>query len=150
MAVVLDLLAKTLLDAPVGDVEQTVTSILKKSTHFQVIEQHPIYKTEHIRKISISYEQLPIILATVKFDSKVLPRHIMSEILAKKEGIGNILKKYQIVAHRKMIRTEITIDGKKITRDYEILNDDTVWFQIHEEMMLDHLSTCKNRRGIPS
>lgn len=145
MAVVLDLLAKTLLDAPVGDVEQTVASILKKSTHFQVIEQYPIYKTEHIRKISISSEQLPIILATVKFDSKVLPHHIMSEILAKKEGIGNILKKYQIIVHRKMIRTEITFDGKKITRDYEILNDDTVWFQIHEEMRLDHLSTCKNR-----
>lgn len=145
MAVVLDLLAKTLLDAPVGDVEQTVSSILKKPTHFQVIEQYPTYKTNFIRKISISYEQLPIILATVKFDSNVLPNHIMSEILAKKEGIGNILKKYQIIPHRKMIRTEITPDGKKIMRDYEILNDNAIWFQIHEEMRLDHLNTCKNR-----
>lgn len=145
MAVVLDLLSKALLDTPVGHVEQTVSEILKKPVQFRVIEQHPISETKYIRKIVISFEQFPIILATVKFDSKVLPNHIMSELVAKKEGIGNMLKKYQIIAHRKMIRTEITLDGKKITRDYEVLNDDIMWFQIHEEMRLDHLSACKNR-----
>lgn len=145
MAVALDLLAKTLLDAPVGYVEQTVSDILKKPVHFEVIEQYPTYKTNYIRKISISYEQLPIILATIKFDSDTLPSNIASEMLTKKKGIGNILKKHQIIAHRKMIKTQITLDGKKIVRDYEILNNNAIWFQIHEEIRLDHLSACKNR-----
>ncbi|HSD05497.1 MAG TPA: hypothetical protein VLB45_07105 [Nitrosopumilaceae archaeon] len=144
MAVVLDLLSKALLNTPVGHVEQTVSEILKKPVQFRVIEQHPISETEYIRKIVISSEQFPIILATVKFDSKILPKQIMSELLLKKEGIGKILYKYKIKVQRKMGNIEIAPDTKKITRDYEIVHDERIWFQIYEEIRLDHLSTCKN------
>lgn len=144
VAVVLDLLSKALLDAPVGYVEQTVSEILKKPVQFRVIEQHPISETEYIRKIAISSEQFPIILATVKFDSKTLPKQIMSDLLLKKEGIGKILYKHKIKVQRRMGSVEITLDMKKITRNYEIVHDDLIWFQIYEEMRLDYLSTCKN------
>lgn len=144
MAVVLDLLSKALLDAPVGYVEQTVSEILKKPVQFRVIEQHPISETKYIRKIVISFEQFPIILATVKFDSKILPKQIMSELLLKKEGIGKILYKHKINVQRKMGNIEISPDVKKITRDYEIIHDERIWFQIYEEIRLDHLSACKN------
>lgn len=144
MAVVLDLLSKALLDTPVGHVEKTVSEILKKPVQFRVIEQHPISETKYIRKIVISSEQFPIILATVKFDSKILPKQIMSELLLKKEGIGKILYKHKIKVQRKMGNIEIAPDTKKITRDYEIVHDERIWFQIYEEIRLDHLSTCKN------
>ena len=144
MAVVLDLLSKALLDTPVGHVEKTVSEILKKPVQFRVIEQHPISETKYIRKIVISSEQFPIILATVKFDSKILPKQIMSELLLKKEGIGKILYKHKIKVQRKMGNIEIAPDTKKITRDYEIVHDERIWFQIYEEIRLDHLSACKN------
>jgi chorismate-pyruvate lyase len=132
------------LNTPIGHVEQTVADILKRNVSFNVIEQTPIGQTEYLRKIIISADQFPIVSATVRFDSKIIPQHILEELLRKKEGIGTILQKYHIMAHRRSIVITISTDGKKITRDYEIVQDNSVWFQISEEIRLDLLYACQN------
>ena len=145
MAVSFDFLAKTLLDSPVGHVEQTVEEILKRPVRLDVIEQYLITGTIYNRKIVIAVGQVPIVRATVRFDSKNIPDFIMTELLQKKEGIGNILKKHNIVVQRNTLEINVEPDGKKITRDYEILYNNLIWFNITEEIRLDLLNTCQNR-----
>ncbi|MGQ0637964.1 MAG: hypothetical protein ACT4N1_01180 [Nitrososphaerota archaeon] len=144
MALTLDLLAKTLLDAPIGYVEHTLAEILKKPVHIDVVEQNSTSRTKYVRKVVISAGQFPIVSAVVKFDSKILPKSVMSDLLQKKEGIGNILRKNNISARRNVVSINFDPDGKKITRSYEILYNNSVWFQISEEIRLDLLSACQN------
>lgn len=146
----LELLAEAILNTPIGHMEQTVTDILKRDVHFTVIEQTPIGQTEYLRKIIISADQFPIVSAIVRFDSKTIPQYILTELLKKKEGIGTILQKHHIVAHRRAIVITISDDGKKITRNYEIIQNTSVWFKISEEIRLDLLYACQNRGTIPS
>lgn len=124
--------------------EQTVADILKRNISFNVIEQTPIGQTEYIRKVIIAADQFPIVSATVRFDSKTIPQYILSELLRKKEGIGTILQKYHVMAHRRSIVITVSTDGKKITRNYEIVQNTLVWFQISEEIRLDLLYACQN------
>ena len=145
MASTLDLLAKTLLDAPIGYVEQTLAEILKKPVRIDVIEQNSTSGTKYVRKAVISAAQFPIVSAVAKFDSKILPKSVMSDLLQKKEGVGNILRKNNISARRNAISINFDLNGKKITRGYEILHDDSIWFQIYEEIRLDLLSACQDR-----
>ena len=133
------------MNTPIGHVEQTVADILKRNVSFSVIEQTPIGQTEYLRKIVIAADQFPIVSATVQFDSKTIPPYMLDEILRKKEGIGTILQKYHIIAHRQSIVITISTDGKKITRDYELVQNETVWFRISEEIRLDFLYACQNR-----
>jgi chorismate-pyruvate lyase len=144
VAVALDFLAKTLLEAPVGHVEQTVKEILKRPVHLQVIGQDLVSGTKYHRKIVIASGQMPIVHAIVKFDSKNIPKLIMTELLEKKKGIGNILQKHCIDVHRDILKINVESDGKKLTRNYHILHDSVVWFDITEEIRLDFLNTCQN------
>jgi len=144
MASTLDLLAKTLLDAPIGYVEQTLAEILKKPVRIDVIEQNSTSGTKYVRKAVISAAQFPIVSAVAKFDSKILPKSVMSDLLQKKEGVGNILRKNNISARRNAISINFDLNGKKITRGYEILHDDSIWFQIYEEIRLDLMSACQD------
>lgn len=145
MAAALDLLAKTLLDAPIGYVEQTVGDIIKKPVRLEVIEQNLTHETRYNRKIVIAFGQVPIVRATVEFDSKNIPKLVMTELLQKKEGIGSILQKHNIAAQRKTLRISVEDNGKKLTRDCEVLYNNSVWFEITEEIRLDLLNACQNR-----
>lgn len=144
MAVALDFLAKTLLDAPVGHVEQTIEEILKKPVHLDVLEQNLMSGTKYNRKIVIAFGQVPIVRATVRFDSKNIPKLIMTELLQKKEGIGSILRKHNITVQRNTLEINVEPDGKKLTRSYEIWNDNLIWFDVIEEIRLDLLNACQN------
>lgn len=144
MSASLDLLAKTLLDAPIGYMEQTITEILGRSVHLDVIEQNVISGTTYNRKIVIAFRQVPIVRATIRFDSEHIPELIMTELLQKKEGIGSILRKHNITTQRKTLRISVESDGEKLTRDYEIWCDDLIWFEISEEIRLDLLNACQN------
>ncbi|TBR09681.1 MAG: hypothetical protein EPO62_04735 [Candidatus Nitrosotenuis sp.] len=132
------------MNTPIGHVEQTVADILKRNVSFSVIEQTPMDQTEYLRKIIIAADQFPIVSATVRFDSKTIPRHILDDLLRKKEGIGTILQKHRVIAHRQSIVITISTDGKKITRDYEIVQNASVWFHVSEEIRLDLLYACQN------
>ena len=144
MVVQLDLLAKALLDAPIGYVEKTISEILKKPVNLNVVEQNSLFRTKYLRKIVISADKLPIVRAYVRFDSKTIPEYVMYDLLQKKEGIGTILTKYNIPVKRQAVLIYFDRDGKKVTRDYEIIYDDTAWFQISEEIRLDFLSACQH------
>ena len=143
MVVQLDLLAKTLLDAPIGYVEKTLAQILKKPVSLDVVEQNSMSGTKYVRKVVLSSEKLPIIRAYVRFDSKIIPEYVMYDLIQKKEGIGTILTKYNVQSQRRSVVVNFDPRGKKMTRDYEIVHKDTVWFQISEEIRLDFLSTCQ-------
>jgi chorismate-pyruvate lyase len=144
VTVALDLLAKTLLDAPVGYMEQTIVEILGRPVHLDVIEQDTISGTTYNRKIAIVFGHIPIVRATARFDSKHIPELIMTELLQKKEGIGSILRKHNITSQRKTLGISVESDGEKLTRDYEIWYDNSIWFEISEEIRLDLLNACQN------
>ena len=138
-----DLLSK-ILAAPVGRVVDVLSEILNCNINLQIIEQNTVSPHKFIRKISISANEIPVIKAQVKFDSVILPKFILDELLKKKNGIGTILTQNNINASRNVISVNHNIDENKVSREYELLKDGTVWFTILEEIRLDGLGANNN------
>ena len=138
-----DLLNK-ILDAPVGRVLVVLKEILDSDVQLDVIEQNSISTNQFVRKVSITVQELPVIKATVKFDSAVLPEPIMAELLKKKRGIGDILNASGIDAARNIISLSRNPGENKASRKYEIIYGKTVWFSIYEEIRLDSIGSNNN------
>lgn len=139
-----DTLVQKILDAPVGNVENTIREVLNDEVCFYVIEQSQESGSNFLRKIMITVKDFPIIIAFVNFDSNVIPVKITKDLLRKKEGIGTILTKNNIKVKRKVISLNFDSDNKKVTRTYQIIYENITWFKITEEIRLDFISTCKN------
>lgn len=144
MEVGIEQIGKTLLDAPVGYVEQTISRIINKPVYLKVVEQNSISGTKYVRKVIIGHSQFPILKAIVKFDSANIPKPIMTALLQKKESIGKILQKNKIIVQRRITALDLEPDRNTVNREYEILCDDSVWFQISETIRLDFLRACKD------
>jgi chorismate-pyruvate lyase len=144
MAVILDPLLQSILDAPVGQVESTLKVALECDVYLDIIEQNQISGTNFVRKVTITANELPVILAIVNFDSKILPSNVSSELLRKRDGIGTILTRNHIKSNRKIISVDYDDKREKVTRKYQIIIDNTVWFEIIEEIRLDYITSCKN------
>lgn len=144
MTVALDPLLKSILDASVGQVESTLSKVLECNVYLDIIEQNQISGTNFVRKITITVKDLPVIRAVAKFDSKILPEQIMTELLRRKEGIGTILTKNKIKAEREIVSLDFKQNGKEVIRKYRIVSNKSVWFEILEEIRLDYITACKN------
>ena len=144
MAVILDPLLQSILDAPVRQVESTLKVALACDVYLDIIEQNQISGTNFVRKVIITANELPVILAIVNFDSKILPSNVSSELLRKRDGIGTILTRNHIKSKRKIISVDYDDKREKVTRKYQIITDNTVWFEIIEEIRLDYIASCKN------
>ena len=144
MTVALDPLLKSILDAAVGQVESTLSKVLECNVYLDIIEQNQISGTNFVRKITITVKDLPVIRAVAKFDSKVLPEQIMTELLRRKEGIGTILTRNKIKADREVVSLDFKQNGKEVIRKYRIVSNKSVWFEILEEIRLDYITACKN------
>jgi chorismate-pyruvate lyase len=144
MEVGIEQIGKRLLDAPVGYVEQTISEIIGKPVYLKVIEQNSISGTKYVRKVVIGHDKFPILRANVKFDSKNIPQTVMASLLQKKDSIGKILRNNNTTVQRKL--TLINLDEVKniVTREYEILSNNSVWFKVSEEIRLDILRACKD------
>jgi chorismate-pyruvate lyase len=144
VTVALDPLLKSILDASVGQVESTLSKVLECNVYLDIIEQNQISGTNFVRKITITVNDLPVIRAVAKFDSKILPEQIMTELLRRKEGIGTILTKNKIKAEREIVSLDFKQNGKEVIRKYRIVSNKSVWFEILEEIRLDYITACKN------
>jgi len=138
-----DLLNK-ILDAPVGKVITVLGEILNCDIKLEVIEQNTVSPNQFVRKVAITAQELPVIKADVKFDSTVLPEFIMTELLKKKQGVGDILNANNINAARNVLSLNRIHDENRASREYEIIHDGKVWFTIFEEIRLDNLGSYNN------
>lgn len=144
MAVILDPLLQSILDAPVGQVESTLKKALECDVRLDIIEQNQISGTNFVRKVTITANELPVILAIVNFDSKILPSNVTSDLLRKRDGIGTILTRNHVKANRRIVSVDYDDKLEKVTRKYQIIIDNTVWFEIIEEIRLNYITSCKN------
>lgn len=134
-----DDLVKKILDAPVGQVVTVLGEALNCIVDLNVVEQNAITPHQFVRKITIDANGLPVIKALVKFDSSVLPEAILDELLKKKRGVGTILNLNNIKAARNVVSLNRSSDGNIISREYEIIKNGIVWFNIFEEIHLNNL-----------
>lgn len=134
-----------LLDVPVGQIEAFLKQKLQGDVHLEVIEQNRTSGTNFVRKVVITANNLPVIRATVSFDSSKLSEQILSELLRKNEGIGSILTRNNITARRNVVSLESGSDGT-VKRNYEIITNNTVLFYVSEEILLVNLLANKNSR----
>jgi len=144
VTVTLDPLLKSILDASVGQVESTLSKVLECNVYLDIIEQNQLSGTNFVRKITITVKDLPVIRAVAKFDSKILPEQVMTELLRRKEGIGTILTRNKIKADREVVSLDFKRNGKEVIRKYRIVSNKSVWFEILEEIRLDYITACKN------
>ena len=138
-------LVNKILTAPVGQVADVLSEILNCKINLKIIEQNTLSPHKFVRKITISANELPVIKAHVKFDSTILPKFILDELLKKKQGIGTILIQNNIHATRNVISVNHNLDESKVSREYEILRDGIIWFTILEEIRLGALGANNNR-----
>ena len=144
MTVALDPLLKSILDAAVGQVESTLSKVLECNVYLDIIEQNQLSGTNFVRKITITVKDLPVIRAVAKFDSKILPEQVMTELLRRKEGIGTILTRNKIKADREVVSLDFKQNGQEVIRKYRIVSNKSIWFEILEEIRLDYITACKN------
>jgi len=144
VTVTLDPLLKSILDASVGQVESTLSKVLECNVYLDIIEQNQLSGTNFVRKITITVKDLPVIRAVAKFDSKILPEQVMTELLRRKEGIGTILTRNKIKADREVVSLDFKRNGKEVIRKYRIVSNKAVWFEILEDIRLDYITACKN------
>ena len=85
-----------------------------------------------------------MIKADVKFDSTILPEFIMTELLKKKQGIGDILNANNINATRNVLSLNHNPDENRASREYEIIQNGVIWFTIFEEIRLGNLGSHNN------
>jgi len=134
-----------LLDVPVGQIEAFLKQKLQGDVHLEVVEQNRTSGTNFVRKVVITANNLPVIRATVSFDSSKLSEQILSGLLRKNEGIGSILTQNNIQAQRNVVSLESGSDGT-VKRNYEIITNNTVLFYVSEEILLANLLADKNSR----
>lgn len=138
-----DSLVNSLLNVPVGQIEAFLKQKLQGEVHLEVIEQNRTSGTNFVRKIVITANNLPVIRATVSFDSSKLSEPILSELLRKNEGIGAILTRNKINARRNAISLESDSDIM-VKRNYEIIDNNSILFRVSEEILLENLLANKN------
>lgn len=136
---------KKILDAPVCQVAKILGEILQSKIELKVIDQITTLNNQNERNVEIIANGLPIIKAFVKFDSSILPKVILREILMKKYGIGTILNKNNIIVTRNIISLKNDLENKIVSRKYEINHNGTTWFTIVEKIILDNFYSNKNR-----
>lgn len=136
---------KKILDAPVCQVAKILGEILQSKIELKVIDQTTTLNNQNERNVEIIANGLPIIKAFVKFDSSILPKVILREILMKKYGIGTILNKNNIIVTRNIISLKNDLENKIVSRKYEINHNGTTWFTIVEKIILDNFYSNKNR-----
>lgn len=140
-----DPFVNSLLDVPVGQIETFLKQKLQGDVQLEVVEQNRISGTNFVRKVVITANNLPVIRATVSFDSSKLSEQILSELLRKNKGIGSILTQNNITAQRNVVSLETDSDGT-VKRNYEIITNSTVLFYVSEEILLANLLANKNHR----
>ncbi|MBM3895774.1 MAG: DUF98 domain-containing protein [Thaumarchaeota archaeon] len=140
-----DSFVNSLLDVPVGQIETFLKQKLQGDVQLEVVEQNRISGTNFVRKVVITANNLPVIRATVSFDSSKLSEQILSELLRKNKGIGSILTQNNIAALRNIISFESGSDGT-VKRNYEIIANSTVLFYVSEEILLANILANKNSR----
>lgn len=140
-----DSFVTSLLNVPVGKIEEFLKENLHGNVSLEVIEQSCTSGTTFVRKIVIAANNLPVIRATVSFDSSKLSEPILSELLRKHEGIGTILTRNKANVRRNNVSLVANPDGT-IKRNYEIVNTNSVLFHVSEEILLENLLANKNGR----
>jgi chorismate-pyruvate lyase len=138
-----DSIVNDLLNVPVGQIEAFLKKKLEGKIQLQVVEQNRISGTNFVRKVVITVNSMPVIRATVSFDSSKLSEQILSALLRKNEGIGSILTRNNIHAQRKVTSLDSGSDGT-VKRNYEIISNDTILFYVSEEILLANLLANKN------
>ena len=134
MAVINESILKEILDAPVGRVESTIRETFGDKVNLKVVEQNK-FGTMFVRKIVITYQDIPILLAEAKFQDEKLPKIIRKQLLERKKGIGAILIENKIQGFRKNIISKMDSENGQMFRDYDITVDGSVWFQIKETIL---------------
>ncbi len=134
-------LIKEILDAPLGQIKTMLEGHLNIKLKLDLIEQN-ISNSKFVRKITITAENLPLIRATIKFDKKILPKHIFDQLLQKRSIVGTILNINNIPNKKNIIVQKIN-EGNTITRTYQIKHDGKIFFQVSEEIRLDYIEIIK-------
>ena len=135
-------LIKKILDAPLGHVITVLGNCLNCKIKLDLIEQNTSKPgSEFERKITITANNLPLIKAVIKFDRKILPKHIVSQLLQKRNLIGTILSLNNIPNKKDIL--SLVEEEKKITRVYQIKYDQIVLFEVSEEIRLDYIDVIR-------
>lgn len=132
-------IVKEILDAPIGHVVTVLSNYFDCKIKLDLIEQNtPKPGSEFERKVTITMNGIPVVRAAIRFDKKILPENVLTQLLQKKRIVGTILNLNGIPNERKTVFLER--NKKRIVRKYQIKFDKHVFFEVTEEIRLDFLA----------
>lgn len=142
-----DKIIKEMLEAPLGHIVTALGNHLNCKIKLELIEQNtPKPGPEFERKIIVTANNLPLIKATIKFDKKVLPEQITNQLLQKRRLIGTILNLNGIPNDKHV--TFFNVKKDKISRAYQIKNNDKIFFEVSEEIRTDYINEIRKEFGV--
>ncbi|QLH06322.1 hypothetical protein [Nitrosopumilus ureiphilus] len=142
-----DPMIQEMLDAPLGHIVTALGNHLNCKIKLELIAQNtPKPGTEFERKILVTANNLPLIKAIIKFDRKILPESITSQLLQKRRLVGTILNLNNIPNDKNI--TFFNVEKEKISREYQIKNGKDIFFEVSEAIRTDYINVLRKEFGV--
>lgn len=128
-------MAKKVLLAETGTVEQVLSILTRSTVTVKVVEQKENSRTITRQSLIVDDKGRVLIRAQSKVFSRNLPAKVVSQIKRRESGIGSIIASSGLETFRKIVEVGYNPAGKSFFRKYQIIYRKKVAFEIREELI---------------
>lgn len=128
-------MAKKILLAETGTVEQVLSILTGSTVRVRVVEQKEHTRTIARQSLIVDDVGKVLIRAHCKVFTRVLPAKVVSQIKRQQSGIGSIIASSGLETFRKIVELGYDPAGRSVFRKYQIIYRKKVAFEIKEELV---------------
>ena len=128
-------MAKKILLAETGTVEQVLSILTGSTVMVRVVEQKENARTIARQSLIVDYAGRVLIRAHSKVFTRILPAKVVSQIKRQESGIGSIIASSGLETFRKIVELGYDPAGRSVFRKYQIIYRKKVAFEIREELV---------------
>lgn len=128
-------MAKKILLAETGTIEQVLSILTGSSVMVRVVEQKENARTITRQSLIVDDAGRVLIRAQSKVFTRILPAKVVSQIKRQESGIGYIIASSGLETFRKIVELGYDPAGRSVFRKYQIIYRKKVAFEIREELV---------------
>ena len=128
-------MAKKILLAETGTVEQVLSILTGSTVRVRVVEQKENARTIARQSLIVDDAGRVLIRAHSKVFTRILPAKVVSQIKRQESGIGTIIASFGLETFRKIVQVGYDPANRSVFRKYQIIWRKRVACQIMEELV---------------
>lgn len=128
-------MAKKILLAETGTVEQVLSILIGSTVRVKVVEQKENTRAITRQSLMMDDSGKVLIRAHSKIFTRSLPARVVSQIKRQESGIGSIIASSGLETFRKIVEIGYDPAGRSVFRKYQIIYRKKVAFEIREELV---------------